>query len=119
MLIQSFNAMAVYIYIYIFFLVCRGQTENGRPALAFTADMNQHVVSETTKTGTVVYTLQAAPSATAVTDDESSTSIGGGISSSSLRFFIRGTDVFAVNETTGDVTLTQSLDREVCDSRYY
>jgi hypothetical protein len=84
--------------------------------------MNQQVVSETTQTGTVVYTLRASPSGGAtepVKSDES-----GGLSnnvtnsSNSLRFFIRGTEAFIVNEATGDVTLSQPLNREVCQLSY-
>jgi hypothetical protein len=78
--------------------------------------MNQQVVSENTQTGTVVYTLRASPSGGAtepVKSDES-----GGLSNNvttSLRFFIRGTEAFVVNEVTGEVTLSQPLDREVCE----
>lgn len=98
--------------------VCRGQTESGnRPVLVFTADMNQQVVSETTKTGTVVYTLRASPSGlTESTTSDDASSINNG--TNNLRFFIRGTEAFVVNETTGEVTLSQPLDREVCISRY-
>ena len=74
--------------------------------------MNQQVVSETTQTGSVVYTLQASGATTAepVTNDESPNNG----TTSSLRFFIRGTETFMVNEMTGEVTLTKPLDREVC-----
>ena len=65
----------------------------------FTSDMNQHVISEGTQPGAIVYTLQAT-SADVKTGD-------------SLRFFIRNSDLFAVNATTGDVSLLQPLDREV------
>lgn len=104
------------LYIFIFFPVCRGQTESGRPALVFTADMNQQVVSETTQPGAVVYTLRASPSGLGdpVTNDEAS-SISG---THNLRFFIRGTEAFVVNETSGEVTLSKPLDREVCAYRY-
>lgn len=96
------------------FSVCWAQTESGQSALVFTADMNQQVVSETTQTGTVVYTLQASPSGATdpVKGDESGLS---NVTSTSLRFFIRGTEVFVVNEATGEVTLSQPLDREVCE----
>lgn len=82
------------------FAVCRGQdsTSSTSGPLFFTADMNQHVVSEATPPGAVVYTLQASGSAGP--DDMP-------------RFFIRGTETFAVNETSGEVTLLDPLDREV------
>jgi hypothetical protein len=78
--------------------------------------MNQHVVSETTQTGTVVYTLRASPSGGAtepVKSDESDGLSNNVTNSGSLRFFIRGTEAFTVNEATGEVTLSQPLDREV------
>ena len=78
--------------------------------------MNQHVVSETTQTGTVVYTLRASPSGGAtepVKSDESDGFSNNVTNRSSLRFFIRGTEAFIVNEATGEVTLSQPLDREV------
>ena len=81
---------------------CRAQDEqiDRIPAApSFTADMNQHVVSETAQVGSVVYTLEANAS------DESS--------ADHLRFFIRGTQVFTVNDTSGEVLLSQPLDREV------
>lgn len=95
--------------------VCLAQTESGQPALVFTADMNQQVVSETTQTGTVVYTLRASPSGGTelVKGDESGLS---NVTSNNLRFFIRGTEAFVVNEATGEVTLSQPLDRETADS---
>ncbi|KAI9552006.1 hypothetical protein GHT06_022343 [Daphnia sinensis] len=95
--------------------VCLAQTESGQPALVFTADMNQQVVSETTQTGTVVYTLRASPSGGTEPGkgDESGLS---NVTSSNLRFFIRGTEAFDVNEATGEVTLSQPLDRETADS---
>ncbi|XP_057377761.1 cadherin-87A-like [Daphnia carinata] len=95
--------------------VCLAQTESGQAALVFTADMNQQVVSETTQTGTVVYTLRASPSGgtDSVKGDESGLS---NVTSSNLRFFIHGTEAFVVNEATGDVTLSQPLDRETADS---
>ena len=65
----------------------------------FTSDMNQHVISEGTQPGTVVYTLRAT------SGDEKA--------DGSLQFFIRDSDSFAVNATTGEVVLLQPLDREV------
>ena len=65
----------------------------------FTSDMNQHVISEGTQPGTVVYTLRAT------SGDEKA--------DASLQFFIRDNDSFAVNATTGEVVLLQPLDREV------
>ena len=62
----------------------------------FSADMNQHVLSENTVPGTQVYTLQA-------TDPENGT----------LSYFVKGTDVFTVDNQTGAVFLAHPLDREV------
>ena len=75
----------------------------------FTADMNQQVFSETTQTGTVVYTLVASPVESSATNGDRS-SIN---ATNNIRYFIRGTEVFVVNETSGEVTLSQRLDREV------
>lgn len=63
----------------------------------FTADMNQHVVSEATQPGTSVYILQASSQKTP----------------EDVRFFIRGTETFIVDELSGQVTLNEPLDREV------
>ena len=79
--------------------VCRGQDAM---VPVFTSDMNQHVISEGTQPGTVVYTLRAT------SEDEKT--------ADSLRFFIRDSDSFAVNATTGEVILLQPLDREVLTS---
>ncbi len=71
---------------------CRGQS-----LPVFTADMNQHVVSEATQPGTSVYTLLASSQKTP----------------EDVRFFIRGTETFTVDELSGQVTLNEPLDREV------
>lgn len=81
---------------------CRAQQED---APSFTADMNQHVVSETTEVDSVVYTLQANATDNSTIDD--------------LRFYIRDTQVFTVNVTSGQVFLSQPLDREVFSAAFY
>ena len=116
--INTINNVNETIYYVDIFPVCRAQTESSPSALVFTADMNQQVISETTQTGTVVYTLRASPSGGAtdpVKSDESGGLSNNVTSNRSLRFFIRGTEAFVVNEATGDVTLSQPLDREVCE----
>lgn len=67
----------------------------------FTQDMNNFVLSEHTKVGTIVYKLEGY-------DPE-----GG-----EIVYGLIGSDNFSVNSTTGEVTLIKPLDREVCMKFY-
>ena len=64
-------------------------------APSFTADMNQHTLRENTPVGTVVYTLAGE-------DPEGSP----------VTFGVKGTNKFAVDPVTGDVTVERPIDRE-------
>lgn len=72
------------------------------------ADMNQLVLSETTRPGTVVYTLLALSSNQQNQSDETSTA-----PSAPLQYYAKGSDVFSIDSSTGEVTLIKALDREV------
>lgn len=65
---------------------------------SFTADMNLHVVSESTPVGAAIYTLKGS-------DPE-----GGPVA-----FGLSGTDRLRVDPTSGVVTIVRPLDREVSD----
>ena len=68
-------------------------------APVFTADMNQHTLTENTPVGTVIYTLRA-------TDPEGSRVFYG----------LEGTDLLSVDRVTGEVTVSAVIDREAMDS---
>lgn len=70
--------------------------------------MNQLVLSETTKPGAVVHTLLALSSS-----QQNQSSETGQQNPSSLQYYVKGTDVFSVDSSTGEVTLMKALDREV------
>ena len=76
----------------------------------FVSDMNQLVLSETTKPGTVVYTLLALSSTQQNQSDERSTMPP---PSPALQYFTKGSDVFSVDSSTGEDSLIKPLDREV------
>ncbi len=61
----------------------------------FTADMNQHTLTENTPVGSAIYTLQGK-------DPEGSR----------VKYGLQGTDQFAVDPNTGVVTVTRPIDRE-------
>ncbi|XP_028175566.1 cadherin-87A-like, partial [Ostrinia furnacalis] len=65
----------------------------------FTQDMNNLALSETTPTGSVVYTLQ-----------------GMDPDGLPIKYNLVGTDKFTVNPSTGEVTLNRPLDRETEDT---
>jgi len=62
----------------------------------FTSDLSNHVITENTPIGTVIYTLKAQ-------DPENSP----------LKFGLMGTDKLTVDEKTGQVTVVKPIDREV------
>ncbi|CAG7728421.1 unnamed protein product [Allacma fusca] len=82
--------MKAFFWIFVFILGCRA---NNPPY--FVADLNNHVLTENTPIGTIVYTLKAV-------DPENSP----------LRFGLMGTDKLAVDEKSGDVTIAKPIDRE-------
>ena len=79
------------------FVCLPGVTANLPPS--FTADMNLHVVSESTPVGAAVYTLKGS-------DPE-----GGPV-----MFGLSGTDRLRVDPNSGVVTVVRPLDREVSRS---
>ena len=65
----------------------------------FTADLNNHIIIESTPVGTPVYTLRGV-------DPEKS----------ELKYGIMGTDKLVVDEVTGIVTIAKPIDREVSNT---